>query len=499
MTENLVTPGHRPLRIGNTTPASILSRQLLMTGPAMMIAMFAVSCGEGNDAALGDGAQSAAFALTVPLINDSNVPNRCTQASGLDCVLRNYMTDYQKGVLDVVQVSVSAGTPPSLGTCSPGAAFNSAIWNMSRSDFSARQPLLNSAQAKVSITCIGGVITNATIVALPIVLTASPQSPSTTVLDWSLPNAPASHRYNVYRDGVLVASSLNSLTFTSSIADGIGHVYAVQVDPASFPGGTPTWSPRITVMYPSMASSLWMVGTSMSRVDPTSGWRGPLNQQNWTSASGMNVRSGYLYVVSDNVLSRVSLFTGQVQALGGQNWFGTTFLGWANAGLYIWESGSIWKVDESTGAFVENGTLAWTGVSAMTSDGNNLYVVRNGTLYSYFPNNPSRRQLGASGRWANTTRMIWSWKTDSPGVSTPRLYMLVGSKSASGKLWEYDYFSNVAAPVGTDSWSFTAALSSTDAFLFLLNRNSLYKVDKQTGASTVVTTGWESSGFLAPN
>ena len=68
------------------------------------------------------------------------------------------------------------------------------------------------------------------------------------------------------------------------------------------------------------------------------------------------------------------------------------------------------------------------------------------------------------------------------------------------KLWEYDQVANSATPVGSDSWSVNAALSSIDDFLFVVDKNSiLYKVDKQTGIRTLVTNDLPSPGLLAPN
>lgn len=496
---------HRPrgtsaMTAGSAPEDRTFARPLALTmAVATMSAVLSIGCVGPDEPAPGNAAPPATSALTTTRINDANIPNYCIDSNR--CFLANDLNYYfpptsqQNQLLRVVDVRVHFGTPASLGTCYFDDTESRAYWHMSAADFAARQPLLNTRQAKIAVTCTDGVITSATVEPFPIVLTTPMKGPSSVTLQWSLPNAPATHRYNVYRDGVRVASSLVGKSYVSNTQDGIGHYYWVEVDPASFPGGAPTLSPKIAVMTPSAQESLWMAGSTLYRVDSATGWKGAVNQHLWARISSMTGSAGGLFIVNQDVLHRVNGYTGQVTVLGGPNWSGPTFVT-VSAGLFIWRENALWKVDPSTGTFARHGTWDWTGVSAMTSAANYIYVVQNGTLYVYSPEADTKTRLGATGAWSGTSRMVMAWKKLNPDYSVSRLYML-----KNGRLWEHDWSSDATVPLGDTVWieNPTLATGPDSDFLYLSERFTFYKVNKQTGVRTAIVTRWPNPTFMVPN
>lgn len=172
--------------------------------------------------------------------------------------------------------------------------------------------------------------------------------------------------------------------------------------------------------------------------------------------------------------------------------------------LFIEKSDSkLYKIDLANGGtFAQLGTNTWTSTTAMTSDGIGLgYAISNGNLYEITLGDGSRRQIGTRA-WSGTTKLVFGYeKPADSNPSVPRLWAI-----QNGSLLKVDLTNGKATALGGASWTSVTSMAffvngkTTQAGdLYIVNANSLYRVNSSTGAGGVIGTSgaWTGATSLA--
>lgn len=126
----------------------------------------------------------------------------------------------------------------------------------------------------------------------------------------------------------------------------------------------------------------------------------------WDQAIGIASLNGWLYVVHNARLYRVSPTDGSYTQLGGAWWDQAVAITAHGTKLYILHASKLYEIEPSTGAYTQRGGASWNQAVAMTSLGSDLYILHAAKLYRVAPSTGAFIQIG--GAWWNQASTITS-------------------------------------------------------------------------------------------
>jgi hypothetical protein len=117
----------------------------------------------------------------------------------------------------------------------------------------------------------------------------------------------------------------------------------------------------------------------------------------WPNVAAVAEDAGMLYVLDSGVLYEVEPSSGTRRRVGDDDWPRAAAMTAAGEHLYIVNGGQLEEVDPKTGASRKLGESDWAGTKAIVTVEGKLYIARNGLLYRVSPQDGSRQVLHITG------------------------------------------------------------------------------------------------------
>jgi len=141
----------------------------------------------------------------------------------------------------------------------------------------------------------------------------------------------------------------------------------------------------------------------LSKIDiPYNYGKTTLGGQYWLPATAMTYSFGFLFIVSGDILYRVSL-NGQNFVSMGSGYKGVVEIAQLNEQVYLIKTdGKLYKINPMTGAATVHTTTTFAAGAQLASNGNNLLITSGNTLYSITESGVTK---AVSSGWAGVTEL----------------------------------------------------------------------------------------------